>query len=198
MKEEKNEKNILIVVYALLIEDDKICQGVMYCHLSNLGYEVDLAENAKIAIQKIQRKKYDLIALDLRLPDQYGTEIIKAVRRTQLNIDTVLLVWSAHLNKKDHEAYLSMGADNVLPKPCCPKYLEKIIRQSFLYPKYKRKFHFQLKIIKRKLYKFLEIMEHKKDLDIMNEFRSLLKEGILISEEYKQWLNFSINNKEED
>jgi hypothetical protein len=32
----------------------------------------------------------------------------------------------------------------------------------------------------------------------MNEFRSLLKEGILISEEYKQWLNFPINNKEED
>lgn len=198
MNEEKGEKNILIVVYALLIEDDKICQRVMYCHLSNLGYEVDLAENSEIAIQKIQRKKYDLIALDLRLPDQYGTEVIKAVRQTELNIDTILLVWSVHLNKIDHETYLSMGADNVLPKPCCPEYLEKIIRQSFLYPKYKKKFHFQLKIIKKKLYKFLEIMEHQKDLDIMNEFRSLLKEGILISEEYKQWLNLPINNRGEN
>lgn len=139
-EEQQLETGLSIIRRALLVEDDTACERVMSCYLSNLGYEVDSARNATTAIQKINYKIYTLIVLDLGLPDRYGTEVIKAVRQSALNLDTILLVWSAHLNKKDHEEYLVMGADSILPKPCEPAYLEELIQKCFKTHQYKRKF----------------------------------------------------------
>ncbi len=139
-EEQQLEKGLSIIRRALLVEDDIACERVMSCYLSQLGYQVDCAGSATAAIQKINHKIYTLIVLDLGLADRYGTEVIKAVRQSALNLDSILLVWSAHLDKKDHEEYLAMGADSILPKPCELAYLKEVIQQFFKDPKYQRKF----------------------------------------------------------
>lgn len=139
-EEEQLEMGLSIIRRALLVEDYAPCERVMSCYLSNLGYQVDCTGDATTAIQRISNKIYELIVLDLRLPDRYGTDVIQAIRQSALNLDAILLLWSAHLNKKNHEKYLVMGADSVLPKPCEPDYLQEIIQNCFKAPKYKRKF----------------------------------------------------------
>jgi CheY-like chemotaxis protein len=143
------EAGLPIIRRALLVEDNAACERVMYCFLVNLGYQVECAGNATTAIQQINLRIYKLIVVDLRLPDRYGADVIHAVRQSALNLDTTLLVWSAHLNKKDHEEYLAIGADRILPKPCTLAYLEEVIQQCLKTPNYKRKFYFQLKRIQQ-------------------------------------------------
>lgn len=183
-------RGLSIIQRALLVEDNAACQRVMYCYLSNLGYQVECTGNTTTTIEKLNHKNYDLIVLDLGLPDRYGTEVIKAVRQSKLNLDSILLVWSAHIDKKDYERFLILGADSILPKPCTSDYLEALIQKCFKTPRYERKFHFQLKIIRKKYQRFLAKTIEIGDIEYANELKSIFQEAFFIIEEYLYWLSF--------
>ena len=195
-EEQQLETGLSIIRRALLVEDNVACERVMSCYVSDLGYQVDCAGNATTAIQKISSKIYELIVLDLRLPDRYGTDVLQAVRQSELNLDTILLIWSAHLNKKDHEEYLARGADSILPKPCTAAYLKKVIKKCSETPKYQRKFYFQLKLIQEKWQCFLEEATEIEEIDYFNRLKRLLYEALAIIEEHQQWLNFQIKQEQ--
>lgn len=120
---------VTISKHALLVEDYVPCQKIMTHYLQQLGYEVELAADGITAIQRVHNKIYDLIVEDLGLSGASGKEVIQNVRSSTLNVGTLLLVWSAYVNRNDEEKYLAWGADGVLIKVCQVKELKKAIER---------------------------------------------------------------------
>ena len=127
MELEKQELNI--IKRALLMEDDEACQKIMRYYLHQLGYQFDLTDDGIIAIQFIQSTSYDLIIADIRLNGVSGKDVVQYVRDSELNTDTLLIVWSAFVNKNDEEKYLAWGADGALVKWDLPNGLKNFIQK---------------------------------------------------------------------
>jgi CheY-like chemotaxis protein len=142
--EQQEEQKKESIKRALLVEDYEACQRFMSIYLQNLGYQVDLVDDSLTAIQKIQSKTYDLIIEDVNLHgSKSGEKVTQAIRESELNIDTPLIVWTAYANKNDEEKYLSWGADGALKKACGIEGLKKSIAKCLLKAIYKRSFYFQ-------------------------------------------------------
>jgi two-component system sensor histidine kinase/response regulator len=101
----------------LLIEDDIFCQKAQTHCLTELGYDVELAPNAETAIQRVENNAYDLIVLDLGLPDLSGELVIRAIREFLPNQQTPLIVATAHADGPMQQKCLYLGADVVFIKP---------------------------------------------------------------------------------
>ena len=88
--------------------------------LQNIGAQVDLAENGKIALEKIVIKDYDIILMDMQMPilDGYATmtEIRKDIKFNQ----TPILALTAHVSPEEASKCKKMGADDYLSKPFKP------------------------------------------------------------------------------
>lgn len=102
---------------ALLIEDDIFCQKVQSHCLRELGYTVEVVSDAETAINRIEQYVYNLIVLDLGLPDQSGELVIRATREFETNHQTPLIVATAHADGPMQQKCLYLGADVVFIKP---------------------------------------------------------------------------------
>ncbi|WP_342220201.1 response regulator [Rickettsiella endosymbiont of Miltochrista miniata] len=185
----RKKEEVSVIKLALLVEDDAINQKIMNFFLSNLGYRVDSVTNANSAIEKIQSKTYDLIIVDIGLPDRPGTDVIEAARQYQLNLATPLIVWSAHINN-DVEKYRNLGADAVLEKACLAEDLENAIQDCFLISTYERRFNFQLISLGER---WRELDGKKCELaaiDYVEKLMAFFREALKIIEEYHVWLRF--------
>lgn len=112
---------------ALLIEDDIFCQRVQTHCLRELGYTVELVNNAEAAINCVEHYVYNLIVLDLGLPDQSGESVIRATREFEANQQTPLIVATAHADASMQQKCLYLGADVVFMKPFNKETLAKAI-----------------------------------------------------------------------
>ena len=99
----------------LLVEDDPhLAKGLQF-NLEREGYEVFLVDNGASALDQLREKDFDLILLDLMLPDLGGLEVARTIRET--NIRFPILMLTAKSSKKDREIGLEAGADDYLTKP---------------------------------------------------------------------------------
>lgn len=111
------KKPVLEKRTALLIEDDIFCQRVQSYCLRELGYAVEVVDNAEAAINCVEHNVYNLIVLDLGLPDQSGELVIRATREFETNHQTPLIVATAHADAPMQQKCLYLGADVVFIKP---------------------------------------------------------------------------------
>jgi CheY-like chemotaxis protein len=124
------KKQLILNHQALFVEDDPIQQKIIGTMLSQLGYTIDIVGNAKDGICRLQDKIFNLVVLDLGLPDLPGEVVIDAVRKCTRNSDALIIVTSAHADKKNLQRCLHFGANTVLVKPIYMENLEKIIYPS--------------------------------------------------------------------
>ncbi|HEY2566747.1 MAG TPA: response regulator [Candidatus Aquirickettsiella sp.] len=145
------EKQKINPQHALLIEDNEACQRIMTHSLQQLNYEVDLADEGEKAVKMAQDKQYDLILTDVRNKGLSGKEVIPLIRNKNKsrNVGTPIIVWSAFVNKKNEEMYLSWGADGALTKPCKIHVLKRAIDECSALQRYERKFRHRIKIIEQ-------------------------------------------------
>ncbi len=99
----------------LIIEDDKDIAHLLESHLKDTGYEVSLAYNGNYGLDQALLKPYDLIILDLILPEVDGLEICRRVRAT--SISTSILMLSSRASELDRVLGLEIGADDYMTKP---------------------------------------------------------------------------------
>lgn len=98
----------------LLVEDTQsIILGLEYLFKEE-GFELEVASNKKKAIEKIDNNKFDLILLDIMLPDGNGFEIGKYVKK---NTDTPIIFLTAKDEEKDVVYGLELGAEDYIIKP---------------------------------------------------------------------------------
>jgi len=99
----------------LLVEDEPEIQDFLKQPLANAGYEVDTAKDGRTAIQLASGKKYDVLIVDLGLPDQDGIDLILQLRRS--GISSPVLILSARRSVDDRVRGLEQGGDDYLTKP---------------------------------------------------------------------------------
>ncbi len=98
----------------LIVEDDKDINNLIYKTLKTEGYQCDSALDGKAGADKIEQNEYDLILLDLMLPEINGYELLDYVRGI---CDTPVIIISAMGQVDDRIHGLRMGADDYICKP---------------------------------------------------------------------------------
>jgi DNA-binding response OmpR family regulator len=107
-------------VKVLLVEDEKsIADGIIY-NLKNEGLKVTHVDDGKIAIDIFNEEHFDLIILDIMLPEVSGLEICKVIRKSS-NVPIIML--TAKDDENDKISGLEMGADDYITKPFSVKEL---------------------------------------------------------------------------
>ncbi len=99
----------------LYIEDDPTAREYIRKGLSEHGYAVEVAEDAKSGVERALRDPFDLLILDVMLPDSDGFEILRSLR--ERSVQTPALFLSARGDVADRIRGLNLGADDYLVKP---------------------------------------------------------------------------------
>src|ERR1700710_2262388 len=99
----------------LVIEDDRKLADALTAGLRAEGYEVDHATTGEEGFFLIHSQRPDILILDLTLPHRGGLDVLRQVRREQ--IDTRVLVLTSHNTTDDRVEGLRAGADDYLGKP---------------------------------------------------------------------------------
>lgn len=99
----------------LLVEDNLINQKVAHRLFTELGFEIEIAENGKIALEYLLQKSYDIIFMDYQMPVMNGIEATKALR--QWKIETPVIALTANAMKGDREKFLDAGMNDYISKP---------------------------------------------------------------------------------
>lgn len=97
-----------------MIEDDREMAEILSDYLSQYNMQVSNFETPVLGLSQLRLKTYDLIILDLSLPDIDGLEVCRMIRQSW---DTPIIISSARSDITDKAACFSMGADDYLPKP---------------------------------------------------------------------------------
>ncbi|WP_129690979.1 response regulator transcription factor [Gottfriedia acidiceleris] len=104
----------------LIIEDDQSIALLQRDYLEINDFEVEIESNGKSGLQKALSKEYDLIILDLMLPELNGFEICKKIRECK---DIPILIVSAKTEDIDKIRGFGLGADDFIVKPFSPSEL---------------------------------------------------------------------------
>lgn len=107
----------------LVVDDEVPIQELIKFNLEQAGFEVEIADNGIVALEKFEANKPDLIILDLMLPGKDGYDVCKAIRRTS-NVPIIML--TAKETELERVLGLELGADDYITKPFSP--LELIAR----------------------------------------------------------------------
>lgn len=99
----------------LLIEDEKRIADFIARGLEEIGYSVDTAANGQAGLSRLSDVVYDLIVLDLMLPDMDGLSVLDKIRNREAR--QPVLVLSARASLEDRVKGLDLGADDYLAKP---------------------------------------------------------------------------------
>jgi len=109
----------------LLVEDDRILSETLIRHLNQNGYHATFAYTKEDAVMKIRNLKFDLILLDVTLPDGNGFAVCEEIR--QISTDTRIIFLTAKDLESDILKGYNMGADDYVTKPfSLPVLLKKI------------------------------------------------------------------------
>src|ERR1700741_4558205 len=98
-----------------VVEDSKDISQVVVLNLREMGCDCDCTANGREGLEKALSGKYDLIILDVGLPEVDGLEICKRIRLEK--IDAVVLMLTAKSEEGDKGLGLELGADDYLTKP---------------------------------------------------------------------------------
>ncbi len=146
----------------LVIEDEKDIAELEKDYLEISGFEVDVAHNGKVGLEKALDGDYSLIIVDIMLPDLDGFEICKSIREVK---DVPIIMVTAKQDSIDKIRGLGLGADDYVVKPFDPQELVARVKRN----------------VER--YKSTEKVEKKgnaiefEDIVINSESRQVLKKG---------------------
>jgi two-component system KDP operon response regulator KdpE len=111
----------------LLVDDELPIQRAMLPLLRSRGYAVAVAGSGREAVETFDRGRFDLLILDLGLPDMDGSAVCRHVRGRS---DIPILILSARGAEKDKVAALDSGADDYVTKPFSPDELMARVRAA--------------------------------------------------------------------
>jgi two-component system KDP operon response regulator KdpE len=98
----------------LIVDDQPQIRRVLRTALVAKGYEVDDASGGEEAFEKLREEKYDVILLDINMPDITGTEVCRTIRSTS---DVGIIMLTVRNCEADKVAALDSGANDYVTKP---------------------------------------------------------------------------------
>jgi CheY-like chemotaxis protein len=113
LRESRNRLRIL------LVEDNAVNQLVALRLLEKYGHTVGVATNGRKALEELEKESYDLILMDVQMPEMNGWEATQAIREKEMSTGAhiPIVAMTAHAMKGDKERCLAAGMDAYLTKP---------------------------------------------------------------------------------
>ena len=112
----------------LVVDDDKSILRTFTRILQKGGYEIDVAETGKEAMEKAETGRYDIALVDIRLPDMDGTDLLPMMQKTMPKAVKIMITGFPSL--EDGVKALDEGADAYLVKPVKPEELLMLIEEK--------------------------------------------------------------------
>jgi CheY-like chemotaxis protein len=115
----------------LVVEDNVINQKVATNILQQFGYHCDLANNGKEALTAVARQHYDVLFMDMQMPEMDGLEATRLIcARYSTKERPYIVAMTANALKGDRELCLAAGMDDYLSKPLNPQEFKSAIERS--------------------------------------------------------------------
>jgi CheY-like chemotaxis protein len=116
----------------LIAEDNMINQKLIVRILKILGQEVDVTMNGKEALQAVHKKKYDLVLMDVQMPEMDGNEATRRIR-SEISDENqpVVIAMTAHALQGDREKCLEAGMNDYMSKPILIDEVRKIVQKWY-------------------------------------------------------------------
>jgi CheY-like chemotaxis protein len=115
----------------LVAEDNIVNQKVAVAILLQFGYQTDLVISGKDAVKAVERQKYDLVLMDLQMPEMDGLEATRLICSRQSPSERPYIVaLTANAMKEDRELCLAAGMDDYLSKPIRPDEIKAAIERA--------------------------------------------------------------------
>ncbi|GAA0610563.1 two-component system response regulator YkoG [Virgibacillus siamensis] len=99
----------------LIVEDEQKLSRVLQLELEYENYATDIADNGKDALNKLENNRWDLVLLDIMLPELSGMEVLRRFRRS--NRTTPIILLTARDQVHDKVSGLDLGANDYMTKP---------------------------------------------------------------------------------
>lgn len=125
----ENELNSIENKKILVAEDNKMNQMVVSMLLEDSNIDIDFALDGEIALEKFKQNCYDLILMDIQMPNMNGYEATEAIRK--LDPDIPIIALSANVMQEDIQRALKSGVNDNLAKPIDMKTLYKTLLKYF-------------------------------------------------------------------
>jgi len=113
----------------LLAEDNKINQLVAKEMLKSKGFQVDVANNGREAVEMLHQKSYGLVLMDIQMPEMDGFQATALIRQDPKFAETPIIAMTAHAMEGYREQCLEAGMNDYMSKPIIPEKLYELIIQ---------------------------------------------------------------------
>ncbi len=112
----------------LVVDDDKNLANTFKLILQSVGFHVDTAATGLQALYKANRAKFDLVILDMNLPDMLGDEVAEKLKENNDHMNIIMI--TGYSSFKDGLDGKDLGIDEVLMKPIPPEDLVKMAKKT--------------------------------------------------------------------
>lgn len=112
----------------LVAEDNVINQGLMSRFLQELGIKNNIAGNGREAIEMLEKEHYDLVFMDIQMPEMDGYTATQGIRQN-LKLTIPIIAMTAHAMAGEREKCISFGMNDHISKPICEADLQRVITE---------------------------------------------------------------------
>ncbi len=113
----------------LLVEDNQINQEVAVNILSEIKIQIDIANNGLEAVDAVKKRDYDVVLMDMQMPEMDGYEATGIIRQDKRLNDLPIIAMTAHAMEGDKEKCLNAGMNDYISKPIDPETLFETLRK---------------------------------------------------------------------
>ena len=113
----------------LVVDDERDTLDLIDLTLSSAGYEIHLANNGAESLEKIRQDRFDVVLLDIMMPDMTGFDVLRTLNQEQNELPPVIFLTAKSL-PEDREMGLQLGAKDFLIKPVTRGSLLDSIRRN--------------------------------------------------------------------
>ncbi len=116
----------------LLAEDNAVNQKLAVLTLKKMGYTADIAANGLEVLEALKRQPYDLIFMDIQMPEMDGMEATQEVIKKYGKERPTIIAMTANAMEGDREKFMSVGMDDYVTKPINLRIIQNMLRKVYL------------------------------------------------------------------
>jgi len=132
--EEMIPEEVLIpaTIRLLIVDDSRAIRAQFRDQFEKAGYQVDLAENGKVALEKIYHLRFDLVLLDVEMPGMDGIKVLSIIRRSFSKFDLPVIIATSRDAANEVARAFERGSNDYITKPVQPVVLQARIENQLL------------------------------------------------------------------